>query len=206
MISTMTLAALLVAPAAAPKPIAAPLPAIAAKPAIGRLPVNVGSAPKVLELKPETDGKVRVTITRMEKQKVKIGIAIGAPGGAAPKQIEREVNVPKEMRVELSDVKDLTVTTASGKAVDTKEAIKKLSEGGLVVVTTDGKALDPKFLKVLREDTLVLVSPELVNQANGMVGWGVGGGGGAIIIDEVMPVPAPPIKRPLPAPLPAEKE
>jgi hypothetical protein len=40
-------------------------------------------------------------------------------------------------------------------------ALKKLTDGGVVVVADDGQKVDPKYLKLLRDDVLVLVSPEL---------------------------------------------
>lgn len=193
MLTTLTLAAYLAAPAA-PLPIAA----VPARPSIA--PANMpAAAPRVLDLKPE-NGKILVPVTRMTKEKIQMGIAIGGPNGAQQKPIEREVTVPKEAKVELSEVKDLTVTTADGKVVDTKEALKRLADGGAVVITSNGKTLDPKFLKVLREDTLVLVSPEFTTPATGGMGWGHGG---VIVIDQAMPGIAP-IVKPLPAPLPIE--
>ncbi len=209
MLTSLALAAYLAAPSApppAPPVVAAPVPAV--RPAI--TPAHVPTAaPRVLDLKPE-NGKVLVPVVRAVKEKIQIqmGNAIGAPNGAPPRVIERETTVTKETKVELSEVKDLTVTTADGKAVDTKDALKRLAEGGQVVVTSNGKPVDPKFLKVLRDDTLVLVSPELVVGPAGGMGWGHGG---VIVIDQAMPGVAPvpgvvrPIVKPLPAPLPAEK-
>jgi hypothetical protein len=122
----------------------------------------------VVELKPNADGKVTIQVTRTEKMKVGAGGGIGAqvpanvpPGGVAV----QEVSVMRRMNVELGDVKDLAITTADGKKLDREETLKKLAaDGAVVVVTTDGKPVSPAFLKVFKDDTLVLNSPELTGQ------------------------------------------
>lgn len=63
--------------------------------------------------------------------------------------------------VPLDEVKDLTVTTAGGKEVEVKDAMKQLAKGG-VVISADGKKVDPAYLKALKDDVLVLASSELV--------------------------------------------
>lgn len=135
---------------AAPVPVAPPAP------------VASGPLPRLMEVKASADGKVVVMITRMEKQKVQIGQGNAInPGGAAPAVITREVVVPKVVTVELGEVKDLTITTADGKKVDVAEATKKLKDGGVVIVSADGKPVSPAHLKLFKDDVLVLTSPEL---------------------------------------------
>jgi hypothetical protein len=138
-------------------------------------PVAGGPAPRLLELKPDAAGKVAVTVTRTELQKVTVTV-IGANGLATTQ--EREVPVSKTVVAELADVKELKVTTADGKKVDVADAVKAVKGGAVVVVSADGKPVSPNFLKAFKDDVLVLVSPELVPPA----------------------APA----RPLPAPLPAQ--
>ena len=121
-------------------------------------PMVTGPAPRILELK-ATDGKVQVLVTRMEKVQVGVGAAINPNGGAAPAVITREM--PRAKMVDLSEVKDLAVTTADGKKLETADAVKKLATGGIVIVSTDGKPVSPNFLKLFKDDVLVLVSPEL---------------------------------------------
>jgi len=167
--------------------LAAPVPAPAA-------PVATGVAPRVMELKADANGKVMIAVTRTEKVQVGVGNAIapagGAGGGVAPAVIAREMKIVK--MVELGDVKDLIFTTADGMKVEKDDAMKRLASGSIVVVTSDGKPVSPAFLKVFKDDTLVLVAPELIAPA-GASGGTVGGpikgfpGGGI---------------RPLPAPLP----
>jgi hypothetical protein len=124
-------------------------------------PVASGPAPQVVELKPDDKGKVLVTVLRTEKVQVGAVARPAAPGAPAGAPANAEITVARFTTVELSDVKDLTVTTADGKKVDKEEALKKLARGGVVVVSSDGKAVSPVFLKVFKDDTLVLASPEL---------------------------------------------
>ena len=151
-----------------------------------------GPAPLVVELKPNTDGKVIVTIRREEKRKVVAGRgnAVLPAGGDAP---AREITSLRTLQVELADVKDLQVFTAGGKAVDTKDALAKIKDGAVVIQTTDGKKVDPNFLRIFKEDTLVLVSPEFVGTASRTTGGFVRplpGNGGIRILPAVIP-PAP---------------
>ena len=128
-------------------------------------PVPAGVAPRLMELKPDDNGKILVTITRTEMQKVQVGVGAainpGNPGGAPPAVVTKEIPVQRQMTVELGEVKDLVVTTADGKKLDKDEAIKKLAGGAVVIVSGDGKPVSPAFLKVIKDDTLVLTSPEL---------------------------------------------
>src|SRR5262249_3926458 len=120
--------------------------------------VPAGVAPRLMELKPDANGKIVVTVTRTELQKVPVAAnAAGAPPAAGV----REIPVTKTVTVELGDVKDLAITTADGKKLETEAALKKLAGGAVVVVSGDGKPVSPTFLKVFKDDTLVLVSPEL---------------------------------------------
>jgi hypothetical protein len=135
-----------------------------------------------MELKPDANGKITFTVTRTEMQKVQVGVAIAGPAGAALPPATREVAVTRSVVVELGDVKDLTITTADGKKLDKEEAIKKLAAGAIVVVSGDGKPVSPVFLKVFKDETLVLASPELIAPQGG-----------------VLPGSRP-IMRPLPAP------
>lgn len=135
-------------------------------------PAPTGAAPRVLELKADANGKVTVAVTRTELVKVQVAAAIApAPGGNAPPPaaVVREVPVMKTVTVELGEIKDLTVTTADGKKVEKEDAIKKLAAGGIVVVSGDGKPVSPAFLKVFKDDTLVLVSPELAGPQNNVI-------------------------------------
>jgi RNA polymerase sigma factor (sigma-70 family) len=89
----------------------------------------------------------------------------------------------------LDKLKDLTVTTAAGKEISKEDALKRLAKGGIVVISADGNKISPAYLKVFKDDVLVLISPELVDRG---LSVGVGGGG--------QTAPAPSDSRPKPAP------
>lgn len=135
----------------------APVPAPAA-------PVPTGVAPQVMELKADAEGKVVVSVRRAEQ--VQLGgvnrIAPAGGGAAAPAVVTRSV----VKQVELGEVKDLTITTADGKKLETEEAVKKIAGGAIVVVSGDGRPVSPAYLKVFKDDTLVLASPELAGTLN----------------------------------------
>lgn len=131
--------------------LAAPVPATPAT------PVASGPVPRLMEVKANADGKVVVTVTRMEM--VQLGAGNAANGGAAPAVIKAERAVVKT--VELGEVKDLQITTADGKKIDIADAATKLKDGAVVVVSADGKPVSPLHLKLFKDDVLVLASPEL---------------------------------------------
>jgi riboflavin biosynthesis pyrimidine reductase len=152
---------------------AAPVPKDAPKTAVA------GVAPRIVELKPNNEGKIVVQVRRTETVK-----ALPLPAGAnAPRAVERTVN--RIAQVELSEVKDLKVMTAGGKSVELKEALEKLKDGGIVVMTNDGKPVDVAFLRVLKDDTLVFTSPELIG--TGVTGFTSSTGG----VIRAQPVPLP---------------
>lgn len=133
--------------------------------------------PRILELRPGPDGKVRVQVLRTEMRKIPVA---GAGAGQPP---AREIPVTAQAMVELGDIKDLTAYTAGGKDIARADAVLKLDAGGIVVVSGDGKPVDPKFLKLFRDDVLVLVSPELV----GPLGRGMPGMPGVLPAAPLVP-------------------
>jgi hypothetical protein len=184
--------------------LAAPVPAPAP-------PTASGPAPRMLELKASPDGKVTITAYRTEMVKVQV-VQIVAGGGT--ETVTREVPVTKPTVVGLGEVKELKVNTADGKKVEVADAVAKLKEGGVVVVSADGKPVSPNFLKALKDDVLVLSAPELVapQPIAPPIGLPAGGGlaparpiavppGGGVQI-QVLPAPvAPPVPAAPPAPV-----
>ncbi len=161
-----------------------------------------GPAPRLVELKPNADGKVLITVTRVDKVKVQaaIGIAI-APGGAAPpppQPVVREITVNKAMTVELGDVKELTITTTDGKKLDVADALKRLKSGAVVIVSANGKPVSPQYLKLFKDDVLVLASPELIGTPRRSGRTTPGFPGNAIPGGPVQIAPLPPAVQPAP--------
>lgn len=126
-----------------------------------------GPAPYILNLKSENDGKVRFTVIRSEKVKVTTVQFQGDPNGQqVPIQIESEMTVQKRIRIELAELNELKVYTPEGKEVDIKDAAKKLSETTMAIASTNGQKVDPGYLKMFKDDVLVLVSPDLMPNAS----------------------------------------
>jgi len=165
-----------------------------------------GPAPYILNLKSDNDGKIRFQVMRGEKVKVATVTFQGGPNGQqVPVTIEREETVMKYLRVELAELKGLKVYSTDGKEVDIKDAAKKLGESAMAIASVNGQKVDSAFLKLFKDDVLILVSPDLAPNAQGGFGGTIGypgvmpfpGGGGPAI----MPLPAPPIRvQILPAP------
>ncbi len=132
--------------------VAAPVP----PPAQANPPTPSGPAPAVVFLKANADGKVMVPVIREER------IEQAAPVNA---RIIRPAIARRLQHVDLADVKDLTITTADGRKVELEEALKRLRSGEVVVVAADSQPVSAAYLKVFKEDTLVLQSPELVPAA-----------------------------------------
>ena len=128
-----------------------------------------GPAPRILVLKPNAEGAVRIPVTRAEKAAVGV-VVVGIAGNANGGQIM--IDGPAGTTpVPLSEVKDLKITTAGGKTKEVADAVKgRLAKGGVVVVSADGKPVDPQHLKLFKDDVLVLVAPELVSPAAGAAG------------------------------------
>lgn len=173
--------------------LAAPVPPPAPTPAPS------GPIPQLMELKPDADGKIMVLVTRREVRELRAGNNV-APGGNAPAVIKREILT--QQMVELSEVKDLTITTADGQKVELADALKALKDGGVVIVSSDGKPVSPAHLKLFKDNVLVLVSPELAAPHGGATQPGLVRPpvGRPLPPVQIQPLPAP--VQPLPAPVP----
>jgi hypothetical protein len=171
--------------------VAAPLPTDNKTP----VPAPNAVAPRVLALRP-VGGKLKLIVHREEQ------VALGVPAAPAgqPQPLQKLVTVRVPVVVELAEVKGLTVTTADGKRVAVKDAVGRLANGGVVVVSDDGKAIDPAFLASFRPGVLVLASPELAVPQGPPPGLG---GPNNVLPAPVQAVPGvPPVPRVVPAPAP----
>jgi hypothetical protein len=118
----------------------------------------LGPAPRLVLLNLDADGKVRIQATVTETRKTTVMRVVN--GKQETSTVDREFS--QRANVPLSELEKLTVYTADGKEVNRATALEKLASGGLVVVTTDGEKVDPTYLKAFKDDTLVLVSPQLL--------------------------------------------
>ncbi|MDW8243568.1 MAG: hypothetical protein RMJ88_10190 [Thermogemmata sp.] len=116
-----------------------------------------GPAPTLLFLKADANGKVMVQVVRDVQEAVPVApVQPGAGRAIALRQLRRQETV------ELGQVKDLTITTVDGRKVGLDEAIKRLEKGEVVLVAPANQPISPAYLKVFKDDTLILSSPELV--------------------------------------------
>ena len=139
-------------------------------------PTPSGPVPRLLEVKPASDGKVTIPVNRTEKQQGAAGVVVvGINGNPNGGQFMIQQDIAKSATVPLAEVKDLKVFTATGKEVPVADAEKLLKAGGTVVVSADGKKVAPQHLKLFRDDVLVLVSPELTVASGDEVRMGAPG-------------------------------
>jgi hypothetical protein len=133
---------------------AAPPPKTESKP--------LGPAPRVVLLNRDGDGQVRIQAMVTETRKVTVRKTVVKNGKTEVVPEERDVQTRRVKELALKELENLTVFTADGKEVNRATALEKLASGGVVVVTSDGGKVDPTFLKAFKDDTLVLVSPQLM--------------------------------------------
>lgn len=149
---------------------------------------TVGAPPMILHLKPDADGKVRVRVTRTVPRTIKSMVR----NGNNVQQIERQIKQSTVQNVELQDVQGLQAYSADGKTLDVKDAVRQLSRGAVVVASTDGQKVSPEYLKLFRDDVVILVSPEL--NRNAQVNMPIASPG----------LRGPAVLQPLPAPVPGQ--
>jgi hypothetical protein len=121
----------------------------------------LGPAPRLVLLNLDADGKVRVQATVTETRKTTMTRVVN--GKQETTTVDREYK--RLVDVPVAELEKLTVYTADGKEVNRATALEKLASGGLVVITTDGEKVDPTYLKAFKDETLVLVSPQLTTTA-----------------------------------------
>lgn len=121
-------------------------------------------APRVIELKPDALGNVRVPAMQnwyLERIILKPDGKAGSKG--------RSIRTREEIEIEC--VKDLKFYDTAGKAVPRADALKALAKGGTVVVCGDKQSVTPEITAAVRPGTLVLVAPDLVLEPNRYGPW-----------------------------------
>jgi hypothetical protein len=147
--------------------------------------------PRILKLEPDENGKIKLQIVR--------GGQYAELGTPAPNKRNIKRWIWNIEFVELADVKDLTGYTVGGKSLDRKEILEKLAKGGIVVVCGDGLKVNPDYLKLFRDDVIVLISPEFNFEQTKYVPRGVRLNPGDLEV-QPLPAPVPDNVAPLPAP------
>jgi hypothetical protein len=121
-----------------------------------------GPPPKVMIASVDKDGppyiKRTVVEYRTEKRQVEV-ITNGI------KQLrEEQVTIPilREEKVGL-DGKEVQVFGTDGKLISAKEVSRRLKKATAVLVSCDGKPVDPFYVRIAREGTLIVVAPSLAS-------------------------------------------
>lgn len=77
-----------------------------------------------------------------------------------PQKVEYTVNVPRQVEKEsVHDPKKVKIFSAAGKRIAPNSLADRLAKETPVLVTFDGRMVDPFYLQVINEGTLILVLP-----------------------------------------------
>jgi hypothetical protein len=123
----------------------------------------------------DADGRAYLRLTQyetrfvLEKREVKVGDKVEEQTLKVPVTVAREVRLPL-------DAKGVRVMTAGGKRVEPKDLRAMLKKTSAVLVSADGKDVDPLYLRLARPDALVVISPQAARHAE-------------------MPLPIPPVPK-----------
>ena len=121
----------------------------------------VSPAPKLLQIRPDDQGKLSVAMMQLVPQQQTYTYVETVGGEQVTKTGVRTVSVAAIQLADPSTLKGLTFTTAGGKAVETADALKAMRAGATVAASADGKPIDAAYLKLLRDDVLVVAGEVL---------------------------------------------
>jgi hypothetical protein len=180
-----------------------------AKPAAGGIPPQ--------QVLASIDTRGNLTITQVSS--APMGGYLGAPMMPMPPMPGPE-KTPAKPKVKVTHLtvtmtempaKDVRAYTVEGREISTENLSTMLARERPVLVALDGKKVDPFYLRLYKEDTIVLVPP-----ANTMGGGGWGGGfggyggyGGPGSVYVPVPTTVPPVGEPIknvPVRRPVEKK
>ena len=147
----------------------------------------VGSAVAQEEAKkPKAPPPEFVTVAAMDKSKALLDLEYTVDVGVQYMRIQSEYEVdgttrtaeivsPKPIlkrRVLKLKLKHAEVSDARGNKLETKEVWERLAVGDTVVIPVDDQPVDAAYLRVLANDTLVIVSPQCAEWRRGLpLGW-----------------------------------
>lgn len=154
MYASLVLSAALIAPAA-------PLPRDAA-------PNTTGPAPRVLALKADAGGAVRVTgaipvrVTVTQTHFVIENVVVNGQQvqQQVQKQVEQDITTSQYMNKALSEFNG-TFTTADGAPLTVEEATSRVKNGATVLASADGKPVAKTWLRAVGGDTVVMIADGL---------------------------------------------
>jgi hypothetical protein len=120
-----------------------------------------GPAPKVMEILAGKDGPPYLlrTVTEYRAENRQSEVIIN---GRKEVRVQT-VTVPVMRQVKIAlDGKEVKVFGTDGKQIPAKELARRVKRPISVLVSADGKPVDPFYLRMVREETLIVVSPALV--------------------------------------------
>lgn len=146
MYPSLVLSAALIAPAA-------PVPR-------DTVPNATGPAPRVLSLKADNSGSVRVVGTVYTKQTVTTMQFVIENNNQVQKQIEYDTVTSQYINKTLAEFNG-KFATADGRPLTADEATARVKAGATVLASSDGKPISPAWLQSVAPDTVVMVADGL---------------------------------------------
>jgi len=124
------------------------------------LPNPTGPAPRIVAVKANSTGAVWIIATIFEKRKIQQQVVVNENGKQVVKQQETEILTSSYIQKSLGDFGG-KFTTADGAILTTEQVTKRVKDGATVLITSDGKPIDPSWLRAVGADTVVMVTNEL---------------------------------------------
>jgi hypothetical protein len=117
-----------------------------------------GPAPTIVSVVELREGRGELVCEQLVLQQIPVKKVVKVRKGDEEVAVETTVfqSVTKALRTKFA-LKDCEVRTAGGKRLTGEEVSKQLTAGRTLLVSVGGKPAS-KYLKILREDTLILVS------------------------------------------------
>ncbi len=119
------------------------------------------NVPVLVAVKADDKGVVRLPARGTRDVIVKVPVSKEVDGVTKIETIETTQKVQDLVPTPYDAVKPV-VTTAEGKAVAADSAKARLAAGEIVLVSTNGKPVDGAFLKLVKPETLVMVSDAMM--------------------------------------------
>ena len=121
------------------------------------VPNTSGPAPRVLALKADANGNVRVIGTIPVKMTVTNIYFVVENNKQVQKRVEQEIVTSRYVNKTLADCNG-TFTAADGTLLNLEEATGRVKNGATVLVSSDGKPIAKRWLRATSPDTVVMVA------------------------------------------------
>jgi hypothetical protein len=117
-----------------------------------------GPQPQQVLARMDNEGNLEIMTSRLvpEERDVTKTVIVGGVTRAVTEKVTVMVPVQVVHRVLTEGMK---MATAGGKEVDAKDVPERLKKWTPLVMSADGKKIDPFYLSVLKENTLTIVVP-----------------------------------------------